>query len=81
MTKDQLNHHLTGFLKRNRCLGKFKEGVKIGMTKTTEALLKYYQNDPQKLILGSFTWISTEQGQKFWVDIDKKWKEYINEIL
>lgn len=81
MTKDQLNHHLTGFLKRNKCLEKFKEGIKKGKEVTIEILLKEYQNNPQRLISGSFTWERTKQGHNFWSNISNKWENYLNEIL
>jgi len=61
------------FLKKHRVLTKFKKNFnKQGNCKTIERLCEIVK--PQSFIFSAFTWDGTDEGIRFWSNLNDEWK-------
>ena len=68
---------LIRFLKQKRIFNKYVEEVKKAGIPTIDSTLVFCDTGPQDLLLYSFFWDKSADGEKYWAEIDNEWNEYL----
>lgn len=65
------------FLKENKCLSSFKRNYFKQKSKNHRNLNSIIKNNYPSVIVYSFTWDQTFEGQEFWEDLHYKWRHLL----